>query len=119
MPQRVGDGGEGEVDEEEFAHVAEAGVGPEPVRVAAERLDDPLQMYLSDIFTISVNLAGLPALVVWRLKGSVRELMLALFTVMLVSAVVFTLSGFFLRGPGFKMYLPWNMPNGYSPWDGL
>jgi len=26
-----------------------------------ERTDDPLQMYLSDIFTISVNLAGLPA----------------------------------------------------------
>ncbi|MDR2807220.1 MAG: Asp-tRNA(Asn)/Glu-tRNA(Gln) amidotransferase subunit GatA [Puniceicoccales bacterium] len=27
-----------------------------------ERLDDPLQMYLSDICTVSVNLAGLPAL---------------------------------------------------------
>ncbi len=27
-----------------------------------EKVDDPLQMYLSDIFTISVNLAGLPAL---------------------------------------------------------
>ena len=27
-----------------------------------EKIDDPLQMYLSDIFTISVNLAGLPAL---------------------------------------------------------
>jgi aspartyl-tRNA(Asn)/glutamyl-tRNA(Gln) amidotransferase subunit A len=27
-----------------------------------EKLDDPLQMYLSDIFTISVNLAGLPAI---------------------------------------------------------
>ena len=26
-----------------------------------EKLDDPLQMYLSDIFTIPVNLAGLPA----------------------------------------------------------
>jgi aspartyl-tRNA(Asn)/glutamyl-tRNA(Gln) amidotransferase subunit A len=29
-----------------------------------EKTDDPLQMYLSDIFTISVNLAGLPGLVV-------------------------------------------------------
>lgn len=29
-----------------------------------ERLDNPIQMYLSDIFTISVNLAGLPGLVV-------------------------------------------------------
>jgi aspartyl-tRNA(Asn)/glutamyl-tRNA(Gln) amidotransferase subunit A len=27
-----------------------------------EKTDDPLQMYLSDIFTISVNLAGLPAI---------------------------------------------------------
>jgi aspartyl-tRNA(Asn)/glutamyl-tRNA(Gln) amidotransferase subunit A len=27
-----------------------------------ERTDDPLQMYLADIFTVSVNLAGLPAL---------------------------------------------------------
>jgi aspartyl-tRNA(Asn)/glutamyl-tRNA(Gln) amidotransferase subunit A len=28
-----------------------------------EKMSDPLQMYLSDIFTISVNLAGLPAMV--------------------------------------------------------
>jgi aspartyl-tRNA(Asn)/glutamyl-tRNA(Gln) amidotransferase subunit A len=27
-----------------------------------EKIQDPLQMYLSDIYTISVNLAGLPAL---------------------------------------------------------
>jgi aspartyl-tRNA(Asn)/glutamyl-tRNA(Gln) amidotransferase subunit A len=27
-----------------------------------EKTDDPLQMYLSDIFTISVNLAGIPAI---------------------------------------------------------
>jgi aspartyl-tRNA(Asn)/glutamyl-tRNA(Gln) amidotransferase subunit A len=27
-----------------------------------EKSDDPLQMYLSDIFTISVNLAGVPGL---------------------------------------------------------
>ncbi len=29
-----------------------------------EKMDDPLQMYLSDIFTISVNLAGIPALAI-------------------------------------------------------
>ena len=27
-----------------------------------EKTDDPLQMYLADIFTISVNLAGVPAI---------------------------------------------------------
>jgi aspartyl-tRNA(Asn)/glutamyl-tRNA(Gln) amidotransferase subunit A len=27
-----------------------------------EKLDNPLAMYLSDIFTVSVNLAGLPAI---------------------------------------------------------
>ena len=61
----------------------------------------------------------LPALILWRQKASAREFMLALFTVMLISAILFTLSGFFLRGPGFKMYLPWQMPNGYNPLDGL
>ncbi len=29
-----------------------------------EKMDDPLKMYLSDIFTISVNLAGIPALTI-------------------------------------------------------
>ncbi len=64
-------------------------------------------------------LVALPALVLWRRKATAREFMLALFTVMFVSAVIFTLTGFFLRGPGFKMYLPWQMPNGYNPLDGL
>lgn len=61
----------------------------------------------------------LPALLLWRLKANTREVMLALFTVMFVSAVVLTVSGFLFRGPGFKLYLPWQMPNGYNPWNGL
>ncbi|HET7088009.1 MAG TPA: hypothetical protein VFL17_05115 [Anaerolineae bacterium] len=61
----------------------------------------------------------LPALALWRLKASTREFMLALFTVMLVAAIVFTVSGFLFRGPGFKLYWPWQMPDGYNPWDGL
>ena len=61
----------------------------------------------------------LPVLVLGFRKPTVREIMLALFTVMFVSAIVFTLSGFLFRGPGFKMYLPWQMPNGYNPFNGL
>lgn len=37
-------------------------VCPTPAWKMGEKMNDPLQMYLSDIFTINVNLAGLPGL---------------------------------------------------------
>lgn len=61
----------------------------------------------------------LPLLVLQRTKPEPREIVLVLFTMLFVSAVVFTLIGFFFRGPGFELYLPWNMPDGYSPWHNL
>jgi len=54
-----------------------------------------------------------------RFRPSGREIVMALFTVMVVSALVYTLTGFLFRGPGFKLYWPWNMPEGYNPFDSL
>jgi len=39
-----------------------APVSPTPAFKIGERTQDPLKMYLSDIYTISVNLAGIPAI---------------------------------------------------------
>jgi hypothetical protein len=68
---------------------------------------------------ILLILAGLPLLLLWPMKADRREMVLALFTVILVAAVVLTISGFLFRGPGFKLHWPWEMPGGYNPWDDL
>jgi aspartyl-tRNA(Asn)/glutamyl-tRNA(Gln) amidotransferase subunit A len=39
-----------------------APVAPTPAFKIGEKTDDPLQMYLSDVFTIAVNLAGIPGI---------------------------------------------------------
>src|SRR3990170_4994705 len=64
-------------------------------------------------------IVAVPLLALWRQKPNAREVMLALFTILFVSAFVFTLTGFFFRGPGFRLYWPWEMPGGYSPFDNL
>jgi aspartyl-tRNA(Asn)/glutamyl-tRNA(Gln) amidotransferase subunit A len=46
----------------ERADVIATPTAPTPAFRLGEKTQDPLQMYLSDIFTISVNLAGVPAL---------------------------------------------------------
>ena len=68
---------------------------------------------------IMAVLVLLPVLALLRWKPNAREVMLTLFTVLFVSAIIFTLAGFFFRGPGFKLYWPWNMPDGYNPLNNL
>jgi len=46
----------------ETCHVILSPVTPSPAFKIGEMIDDPLTMYLSDIFTISANLAGIPGM---------------------------------------------------------
>lgn len=66
-------------------------------------------------------LVVLPVVLLKRLgnRTHTREVMTVLFTLLMVSALVLTVTGFFFRGPGFELYWPWNMPNGYNPLDSL
>lgn len=53
------------MDFEKAFHKVDVIVGPTastPAFLLGERAGDPLQMYLADIYTVAVNLAGLPAL---------------------------------------------------------
>ena len=83
------------------------GIAPD---VVAQFLIPGLVMFL---------IVSLPVLVLRRYRPDAREVMLAMFTLLFVSAIIFTLTGFFFRGPGFRLYWPWAMPNGYNPFNNL
>jgi menaquinol-cytochrome c reductase cytochrome b/c subunit len=70
-------------------------------------------------FIVMGVIVFVPLVVLTRRRTNPREILLALFTMLFVSAVVFTLTGFFFRGPGFELYWPWKMPSGYNPFDNL
>lgn len=79
----------------------------------------PLILQIVGPMMFGVLLLGLPLLLLWRFNPNRREVMLLIFTVIIVSAIVLTVSGFLFRGPGMHLYVPWNMPDGYNPWNSL
>jgi hypothetical protein len=68
---------------------------------------------------IMALIVSLPILVLRRYHPDGREVVMLLFTLLFVSAIVFTLTGFFFRGPGFQLFWPWDMPAGYNPLNNL
>ncbi len=79
----------------------------------------PVILQIVGPIMFGVLLLGLPLLLLWRFKPNRREVTLLIFTVIIVGAVVLTISGFLFRGPGMHLYAPWNMPDGYNPWSSL
>jgi len=79
--------------------------------------DFVLQMVFPAIIMGLIVLLPLAAL--FRIKPTPREFVMVLFSVLFIGAIVFTLTGFLFRGPGFELYWPWNMPGDYSPFDNL
>jgi quinol-cytochrome oxidoreductase complex cytochrome b subunit len=61
----------------------------------------------------------LPLIMLQFFKPSTRERLLALFTVFFIASILFTLTGLLFRGPGFNLYWPWAMPDGYHPLAGF
>jgi hypothetical protein len=87
-----------------------------------EVLRDVAPAFVSQIFIPGLLLGLitlLPLILLARSKPKAREVVLVLFTMLFISAIVFTMVGFFFRGPGFELFMPWNMPDGYSPWNNL
>lgn len=99
---------------DEFVAVGatEALKGPGGVRrlLAQVGAPDVLGAWLIPIAIIT----GFPALLAWALRrrygGGVRTTMIALFTYFLASFIILTVVGTAFRGPGMRLYAPWNMP---------
>jgi len=82
------------------------------------KLPDFLLQYIFPAIIMGA-IVTLPVIVLFFSKPTAREFVLVLFTVLFIGAVVFTVTGFLFRGPGFELYWPWNMPGDYNPFDNL
>ncbi len=59
---------------------------------------------------IMAVLAGVLGFVLWRISASTREVMIALFTVFVVSVIVLTVIALIFRGPYMHIYWPGKWP---------
>lgn len=89
-----------------------------PRELLRDVLPDFIVQVIIPAFLLGVIVIA-PLIVLRRSSPSRREVVMVLFTMLFTSAIIFTLTGFLFRGPGFELYLPWNMPGGYSPLDNL
>jgi menaquinol-cytochrome c reductase cytochrome b/c subunit len=83
-----------------------------------EILRDVLPPFITQVLIPALILGAIvliPLLVLRRFRPTARQTMLMLFTILFTSAVIFTITGFLFRGPGFELFWPWNMPGGYNP----
>ncbi|HEY6051873.1 MAG TPA: amidase family protein, partial [Thermoanaerobaculia bacterium] len=84
---------------------------PNPAFKIGEKADDPLSMYLSDVFTVPASLAGLPAITVP--SGMSRErlpLGIQILAPRFAEETLFAAAGAFEREIGFPKELPPGTP---------
>jgi aspartyl-tRNA(Asn)/glutamyl-tRNA(Gln) amidotransferase subunit A len=80
---------------------------PEPAFRIGEKVDDPLSMYLSDIFTAPANLVGLPAISVPSgFSANDLPLGLQIMARHFDERTMFRVAAFFERGTGHARRLP-------------
>jgi aspartyl-tRNA(Asn)/glutamyl-tRNA(Gln) amidotransferase subunit A len=84
-----------------------APTSPTPAFRIGEKTDDPLKMYLSDVFTISANLAGLPAISVpCGCSGEDLPIGLQIMAKPFDELTVLRIAGAYERNRGFELGKP-------------
>ncbi len=82
-------------------------VAPTPATAIGENLDDPLAMYLSDVYTLSANLAGIPGISVpCGLSGSGLPIGLQLLAGHFKEELLFRIAHHFEQATGFHENRP-------------
>ncbi len=77
-----------------------------PRQLMQERLPQFVSLIIIPGGLLAV-LVILPTIVLWRFRPERREMLILLFTELLVFTAIFTLVGWFMRGSGFQLVLPW------------